>query len=53
MPRHRIAREDLKPVLAAHYAGACDPAELKRSMLAGFARFAEVQAGFMDALAEA
>jgi len=35
MPRHRIAREDLKPVLA------------------GFARFAEVQAGFMDALAEA
>ena len=35
------------------YAGASDPAEVKRTMLAGFARFAEVQAGFMDALAEA
>ena len=35
------------------YAGAEGPAEVKRFMLAGFARFAEVQAGFMDALAEA
>ncbi|PYQ21641.1 MAG: hypothetical protein DMF79_07675 [Acidobacteria bacterium] len=35
------------------YAGDGDPAEVKRFILAGFARFAEVQAGFMDALAEA
>ncbi len=35
------------------YAGAEGPAEVKRFMLAGFARFAEVQAGFMDGLAEA
>jgi hypothetical protein len=35
------------------YAGAEDPAEVKRFMLAGFTRFADVQAGFMGALAEA
>jgi len=35
------------------YAGGKGPAEVKRFMLAGFTRFAEVQAEFMDALAEA
>ncbi len=35
------------------YAGGEGPAEVKRFMLAGFTRFAEVQAAFMDALAEA
>jgi len=34
------------------YAGDRDPLEVKRVMLDGFARFAEVQAGFMAALAE-
>ena len=35
------------------YAGGHDPAEVKGWILAGFAAFAEVQGGFMDALAEA
>jgi hypothetical protein len=35
------------------YAGANDPAAVKAWMLAGFRRFAEVQAGFMAALADA
>ena len=35
------------------YAGGSDPASVKGFILAGFAGFAEVQAGFMDALAEA
>jgi hypothetical protein len=35
------------------YAGGSDPAQVKGFMLAGFRSFAEVQARFMDALAEA
>ncbi|HSB61936.1 MAG TPA: hypothetical protein VLI67_09460 [Vicinamibacteria bacterium] len=35
------------------YAGGDDPARVKGWILAGFSRFAEVQAGFMGALAEA
>ena len=35
------------------YSGANDPQQVKRFILAGFSRFASVQTGFMDALAEA